>query len=102
MPSPRAEPVRLWLAQVGEERILEIEHPEAALDRLRARLRAKGYEDAWIEERIKNDLIRNELTDESMGSVNRPSPWRACSLLIKHMIGARWAPSPVSMSMEAM
>jgi DNA-damage-inducible protein D len=64
VPSPRAEPVRLWLAQVGEERILEIEHPEAALDRLRARLRAKGYEDAWIEERIKNDLIRNELTDE--------------------------------------
>ena len=64
VPSPKAEPVRLWLAQVGEERIEEIEHPEAALDRLRARLRAKGYDDAWIEERIKNDLIRNELTDE--------------------------------------
>lgn len=64
IPSPKAEPFRLWLAQVGEERFEEIEHPEAALDRVRATYRAKGYDDAWIEERIKNDLIRNELTDE--------------------------------------
>jgi DNA-damage-inducible protein D len=64
IPSPKAEPFRLWLAQVGEERFEEIEHPEAALDRVRATYRAKGYDEAWIEERIKNDLIRNELTDE--------------------------------------
>jgi DNA-damage-inducible protein D len=64
IPSPRAEPFRLWLAQVGEERFEEIEHPEAALGRVRAMYRAKGYDDAWIDARIKNDLIRNELTDE--------------------------------------
>ena len=64
IPSPRAEPFRLWLAQVGEERFEEIENPEAALDRVRAIYRAKGYDDSWIEERIKNDLVRNELTDE--------------------------------------
>jgi DNA-damage-inducible protein D len=64
VPSPKAEPFRLWLAKVGEERFEEIENPEAALDRIRATYRAKGYDDAWIEERIRNDLIRNELTDE--------------------------------------
>jgi DNA-damage-inducible protein D len=64
IPSPRAEPFRLWLAQVGEERLEEIEHPEAALERIKAMYKAKGYDDAWIDARIKNDLIRNELTDE--------------------------------------
>jgi DNA-damage-inducible protein D len=64
IPSPKAEPFRLWLAQVGEERFEEIENPEAALDRVRATYRAKGYDDSWIEERIRNDLVRNELTDE--------------------------------------
>lgn len=64
VPSPKAEPFRLWLAQVGEERFEEIENPEVALDRVRATYRAKGYDDPWIEERIRNDLVRNELTDE--------------------------------------
>ena len=64
IPSSKAEPFRLWLAQVGEERFEEIENPEVALNRVRATYRAKGYDDAWIEERIKNDLVRNELTDE--------------------------------------
>ncbi len=64
IPSPRAEPFKLWLAQVGEERLEEIEHPEAAIERVRANWKTKGYDDAWIEARIKNDLIRNELTDE--------------------------------------
>lgn len=60
IPSPHAEPFRLWLAQVGEERFQEIENPEAALDRVRATYRDKGYNDTWIKERIKNDLARNE------------------------------------------
>ena len=64
IPSPRVEPVRLWLAEVGDERIEEVENPEVALERVRNTLRAKGYDDQWIEERIKNDLIRNALTDE--------------------------------------
>lgn len=42
----------------------EIEHPERAIERVKARYRAQGRSDEWIEERIKNDLIRNELTDE--------------------------------------
>ncbi len=64
IPSPQAEPFRLWLAEVGEERFEEIENPEIALERVRATYRAKGYDDNWIEQRIKNDVIRNELTDE--------------------------------------
>lgn len=67
VPSPKAEPFRVWLANVGEERLEEIEHPEQALERIRARYRAQGRSDEWIEERIKNDLIRNELTDEWKG-----------------------------------
>lgn len=64
IPSPRAEPFRQWLAEVGDERIEEIEHPEAAIARVRATYRRKGYNEEWIEARIRNDLIRNELTDE--------------------------------------
>jgi len=64
VPSPQAEPLRLWLAQVGDERFEEIEHPETAIERMRATYRAKGYDEGWIETRIKSDLIRNELTDE--------------------------------------
>lgn len=64
VPSPRAEPFRMWLAQVGEERLQEIEHPEAAIERVRELYRARGHDDAWIEARIRNDLARNELTDE--------------------------------------
>jgi hypothetical protein len=64
IPSPKAEPFRLWLAQVGEERIVEVENPELILKRMRETYRAKGYDDEWIEQRIKTDMIRNELTDE--------------------------------------
>jgi hypothetical protein len=64
IPSPRAEPFRMWLAQVGEERLEEIENPEAAIERVRQMYRARGHDDAWIEARIRNDLARNELTDE--------------------------------------
>jgi DNA-damage-inducible protein D len=67
VPSPRAEPVRQWLAQVGEERFEEIEHPEAALERVREAYRVKGYDDDWIEARIRGNVIRNELTDEWRG-----------------------------------
>lgn len=62
--SPWVEPFKQWLAVTGDERIEEIEHPEQAIERIRADLRAKGYDEKWIEERIKSDLIRNDLTDE--------------------------------------
>jgi DNA-damage-inducible protein D len=64
IPSPKAEPLKEWLAQVGEERLEEIEHPEAAIERVREAYRKKGYEEDWIEQRIQNDLVRNDLTDE--------------------------------------
>ena len=64
IPSPKAEPFKRWLAQVGYERIKEIEDPELATQRTRAIYKAKGYSDAWIEKRIRGIAIREELTDE--------------------------------------
>lgn len=64
IPSPRAEPFKLWLAKVGYERIQEIEDPELATKRTRVLYKAKGYPDDWIEKRIRSIAIREELTDE--------------------------------------
>jgi len=64
IPSPRAEPFKAWLAQVGEERFVEIEHPEAAFERIRQGYRDRGYDERWIEERMRADLLRNDLTTE--------------------------------------
>jgi DNA-damage-inducible protein D len=64
IPSPKAEPFKLWLAQVGKERIEEIENPELGFERLKEIYKAKGYSDEWIETRIKSIGIRKELTDE--------------------------------------
>jgi DNA-damage-inducible protein D len=62
IPSPRAEPFKRWLAQVGYERVQEIEDPERATARARALYRAKGYDEAWIEKRMRGIAIREELT----------------------------------------
>lgn len=64
IPSKKAEPFKRWLARTGYERIQEIENPELAQKRMKATYRAKGYEDAWIERRVRGIAIRNELTDE--------------------------------------
>ena len=64
IPSPKAEPFKRWLAQVGYERIQEIEDPELATKRTRAIYKAKGYSDEWIEKRMRGIAIREELTDE--------------------------------------
>lgn len=64
IPSKNAEPFKKWLAKVGYERIQEIENPELAQKRMKAIYRAKGYDDAWIERRVRGIAIRNELTDE--------------------------------------
>ncbi len=64
IPSPNAEPLKLWLAQVGQERLDENEDPELTIDRaLRAYL-AKGYSKEWINQRLKTIEVRKELTDE--------------------------------------
>ena len=64
IPSPKAEPFKLWLAQVGSERLDEIENPELASQRARDLYKLKGYSDDWIEKRIRSITIREELTDE--------------------------------------
>ncbi|MBU0578963.1 hypothetical protein KKE34_03785 [Patescibacteria group bacterium] len=64
VPSPKAEPFKLWLAKVGYERIEEIEDPELAIDRVMQTYFKKGYSKDWINQRLKTIEIRKELTDE--------------------------------------
>jgi len=64
IPSPKAEPFKMWLAKVGYERVQEIEDPELATKRTRALYKAKGYPDSWIEKRMRGIEIRETLTDE--------------------------------------
>jgi DNA-damage-inducible protein D len=64
IPSPKAEPFKLWLARVGYERVQEIEDPELATKRTRALYKAKGYPDSWIEKRMRGIEVRETLTDE--------------------------------------
>ncbi|MEO7046631.1 MAG: BRO family protein [Ferruginibacter sp.] len=64
IPSPKAEPFKLWLAQVGSDRLDEIENPELATQRTRELYKLKGYPDDWIEKRMRSIAIREELTGE--------------------------------------
>lgn len=64
IPSPKAEPFKLWLAQVGRERIDEIEDPELGIERLMETYLRKGYSKEWINQRLKSIEVRKELTDE--------------------------------------
>ncbi|NCO55167.1 MAG: phage antirepressor protein [Bacteroidetes bacterium CG02_land_8_20_14_3_00_31_25] len=63
IPSPKAEPFKLWLAKVGSDRLDEIENPELATQRARELYKAKGYPDDWIEKRMRSIVIRDELTE---------------------------------------
>jgi DNA-damage-inducible protein D len=67
VPSPKAEPFKLWLAQVGREKLEEYENPEIGFERLKEIYLAKGYSDEWIEGRLKSISVRKELTDEWQG-----------------------------------
>lgn len=64
IPSPKAEPFKLWLARVGSERIDEIEDPEIGIERLMETYLRKGYSKDWINQRLKSIEVRKELTDE--------------------------------------
>lgn len=64
IPSPKAEPFKLWLAKAGRERIDEIEDPELGFDRLMVTYLKKGYSKEWVNQRLKSIEIRKELTDE--------------------------------------
>lgn len=63
IPSSKAEPFKLWLAQMGNDRINEIFDPEIAIDRAIDYYRSRGYNDKWIEARLKGILDRKKLTD---------------------------------------
>jgi hypothetical protein len=64
IPSPKAEPMKLWLAQLGRERLEEIDDPELGIERLMEYYHRAGYSDNWINQRLKSIEIRKELTDE--------------------------------------
>lgn len=64
IPSPKAEPLKRWLAKVGYERVQEIEDPELATKRTRMLYKLKGYPEDWIEKRMRGIAIREELTEE--------------------------------------
>ena len=64
IPSPKAEPFKLWLSQVGYERLQEIENPELAQERMKELYEKKGYPKDWIDKRLRGIAIRQNLTDE--------------------------------------
>lgn len=70
IPSPKAEPFKLWLSQVGYERMLEIENPELAQERMKELYEKKGYPKDWIDKRLRGIAIRQNLTDE----------WKRCGI----------------------
>jgi len=64
VPSPKAEPFKQWLAQVGYERVEEIQDPELAQKRMKELYKQKGYSEDWVEKRVRGIAVRQELTDE--------------------------------------
>jgi len=64
IPSPKAEPFKLWLAEVARERLEEIDDPEQGIERLMEYYHRKGYSEGWINQRLKSIEVRKELTDE--------------------------------------
>lgn len=64
IPSPKAEPFKQWLSQVGYDRVLEIENPELAQERMKTLYELKGYPKDWIDKRLRGIAIRQNLTDE--------------------------------------
>lgn len=63
IPSPKAEPIKLWLAKVGYERIQEMADPSKSLDRARETWQQHGYSEKWIQQRMMGQETRNKLTD---------------------------------------
>lgn len=70
IPSPKAEPFKMWMAQVAKERLDEMQDPELTIQRSMMEYKALGYSDNWINQRLKSIEIRKELTDE----------WKRCGL----------------------
>jgi DNA-damage-inducible protein D len=96
IPSPKAEPFKRWLAQVGYERVKEIENPELASARARELYQAKGYPQAWIEKRLRSISVRGELTDE--WKARGVAEGKECSILTAEIARATFGVTPVEHS----
>lgn len=70
IPSPKAEPFKMWMAQVASERIDELQDPELTIDRAIREYKRLGYSDNWINQRLKSIEVRKQLTDE----------WKRCGM----------------------
>ncbi len=81
--SPKAEPLKLWLAKIGAERLDEIADPEKAVERAVATYKAKGYSDKWISQRLRSVEIRKELTDEWQNAgIKNPKEYAALTNIL--------------------
>ena len=93
IPSKKAEPFKVWLAQVGNERINETHDPELAFDRAMKTYLQKGYSKEWINQRLKTIEIRKELTDEwNKAGVNKESDFA----ILTNEITKAWSGKTVS------
>ena len=85
IPSPKAEPFKQWLAQVGAERLDEIADPEKAMNRAVSYYQRKGYSDAWITQRLRSIEIRKEMTDEwKRAGISTPPEYAALTNVLTH------------------
>lgn len=64
IPSPKAEPFKIWMAQVAKERLDQIQDPELSINQAMTDYKRLGYSDNWINQRLKSIEVRKELTDE--------------------------------------
>lgn len=92
IPSKKAEPFKRWLAEVGYDRVQEIENPELAQKRMKEIYRAKGYSEDWIEKRVRGIAVRDELTDE--WKKRGVSEERAYAILIAEISKATFGMTP--------
>jgi DNA-damage-inducible protein D len=92
IPSPKAEPFKLWLAKVGYQRIQEIENPELATKRTRKLYKSKGYSDNWIEKRMRGIQVRETLTNE--WSNRGAKPGRDYAILTSEISRATFGMTP--------
>jgi hypothetical protein len=88
IPSKKAEPFKLWLAQVGKERLDEYADPELAFERMVRTYRQKGYSEEWIKQRLRSIDIRKDMTDEwHRSGVNTPKDFA----ILTNMLTAAWS-----------
>ncbi len=88
VPSPKAEPIKLWLAKVGYERMQEVADPSLSIDRAREVYKKQGRSEKWIAGRITGQETRNKLTD--YWSANDVKPGQECAILT-NLIHQEWS-----------